>query len=108
MPITNGKRRQLTTEERVRVIELAAANTRWCEIAEDVGIAESTARKIYREWKDTRKLSPNHRAGRPKKLSERSVRLIVRISDNNPQATLSQITSMVHLGVSVHTIARHL
>lgn len=108
MPITKGKRRQLTTEERVRVIEMAARNERWSDIAKDVKIAESTARKIYKEWKTSCKLAPNHRPGRPKKLSERSIRLVVRLFDQNPQATLADITSMANLGVSVHTIARRL
>ena len=98
----------MTTEERVRVVELASKGTKWDDVAKDVGIANSTARKVYKEWKTSRKLTPNDRPGRPKVLSDRSVRLIVRLSDQNPQATISQITSMTQLGVSVWTVARRL
>jgi transposase len=103
------KRREVTLNERVRVIELRAMGMSFRKIGEEMGISHPRVSAIYKRWKTYGDINPppNHR-GRPPKLSDRDKRYIARLSDSRPRATAQELLSESGLNVKVKTLSYYL
>jgi len=89
-----GKRRECTTIERVRVIELNAQGFSQRAVAKKTEIPRSTVQRVIQEWNIQQKLKADSRSGCPITLSFRDKRHLYRLSDSDPYASLSEITYM--------------
>ncbi|KAG0633433.1 hypothetical protein HOY80DRAFT_1006015 [Tuber brumale] len=103
-----GKKRQVSAEERVNVIEKRGERKTYRQIAQEVGLSKSAVARIWHDWKTEAKLSAAHRSGRPPKLSIRDVCYLRRLVDKDPSASLIEIISQSGLEVSPWTARRYL
>jgi len=101
-----GKRRECTTVERVRVLEMSAQGFSQRGISKQLEIPRTTVRRIIKAWKTDQKLQPIPRIGRPKILNSRAKRRLYRISDANPYASLSEVATESGLNISAKTAGR--
>jgi len=110
MPINpkTGKQREVTEEERVRVIERRGEGKTYRQIAGEVGLSKSEIARIWKGWKTESKLHAAHRSGRPQKLNIRDIRHLRQLVDKDPSASLSEITVRSGLNVTPWTAGRYL
>ncbi len=99
----NGKRREATDEERVRVIELHAEGKSYRAIEAETGISKSDMQRIVNLWNTKRLICPPTRPGPKPKLSKRDKRKLIRTSDNHPRATLVEVVNEARLLNPVHS-----
>ncbi|KAG0134059.1 hypothetical protein HOY82DRAFT_603209 [Tuber indicum] len=94
MPFTkDGKRRELMTPERSRIVEAHNRGASWREIEKDFPITARGAKKVYDRWKETNSLRRTKHQGRHKKLSRSDERYLLQLATRFPQATIAEITS---------------
>jgi transposase len=84
-----SKRRMATINKRVQAIQLHAQGKSYCSIEEDPGISKTQAQRIIKHWSNTGEVEPSPRRSRPKALTARGIRHVVRRSDSYPCATLA-------------------
>ena len=101
-----GKRRECTTVERVRVLEMNAQGFSQRGISKQLEIARTTVRRIIKAWKTGRKLQPIPRIGRPNILNSRAKRRLYKISGANPYASLHEVAIESGLNISAKTAGR--
>jgi len=83
-----GKRREMTLNERVRIIELRSLGMSFPQIEVETGVSRAQAYRIYRHWKMYDDINPQTpRTGRPPGLNGRGKRYLARLSDAHPRAT---------------------
>jgi transposase len=78
------------------------------EIAVKVGLSEKAVYGIQRRHKENGTIYPKPKSGRPKKLTERDARELVRTVREDPRASLRDITNSMATKVSVDTVRRAL
>lgn len=103
-----GKRRECTTVERVRIIELSALGFSQRGIAEKLAIHRAIVGRILREWKQSQKIQPAQRSRRPHALTARDKRHLFRLSDAHPYVSLQQLTTLSGLTCCAATAGRAL
>ncbi|KAH0604544.1 uncharacterized protein H6S33_006921 [Morchella sextelata] len=105
---SNGKRRETTDVERVEVLKLYAEGCTYRKIQAQTGVSKSDVSKIIKRYKETGSLNKVPRPGRPRIIDERAMRRLDRITNNNPYATLAEITADSRLNCAPKTVARAL
>ena len=106
MPFTkDGRRRELTTPERARIIEARNRGATWREIEKDFPVTARGAKKVFDRWTETNSLRRTKQKGRPKKLSMSDEQYLPQIVIRFPQATLAEIKIHSGLNVSERTIS---
>jgi len=87
-----GKRREMTLNERVRIIELRSLGMSFPPIEVETGVSRAQAYRIYRHWKMYDDINPQTpRTGRLLKLNDRDKRYLARLSDAHPRATAREL-----------------
>ena len=106
MPYENGKRRELTRDERTEILLAHKGGMGYREISRKFPISESGARKLVKRWNATHTTRDENRPGRPPIVDKHDRRCIREISEDDPFATLVEITESSRLNVCVDTIGR--
>src|SRR5690606_7711610 len=101
-------RRQTTEVERIAICYDCASSMSYEDVARKWKCSQSTVTPIHTRYKDKNTIHFLPKSGRPPSLSNDNVQQIVFISDNNPSATLVEVSSMANAGCSVWTIAKRL
>jgi len=106
------KRRELTDFERGEIIGLYKGKHSQREIAEILDQKKSTVADIIKKYNDQGLTSTLPRSGRPNILNDRDKRQLVKITKNNRNKTLDEITenfiNLLNISVSSRTIQRTL
>jgi len=94
MPRTHDRRRRESIKlQRIKVIQLDAEGYSYDQIARHMAMSKSGVGKIIRKLKARRIVKNETRPGRPQKIGPRELRRLNRVVENNPRATLVQITN---------------
>lgn len=104
----DGKSRETTLIERIKVIEAHASGDSYHEIEAKLPVSKAQAQQIITHWEETDKIHDDPQSGRPKILSERDKRHLNRLADADPEATLADITIVSGVGASDHTVGNFL
>ncbi|KAA8911562.1 hypothetical protein FN846DRAFT_935575 [Sphaerosporella brunnea] len=110
MPIdkATGKRRESTIEERVEVIAKRAAGKTFTEIAQETGVSRAESQRIWANWKSKQKLFNEKRPGRPRKLTETERQQLKKLAEEDPDASIAELTRRMGGKVSRVTVQRYL
>ncbi|RPA97062.1 hypothetical protein L873DRAFT_1810330 [Choiromyces venosus 120613-1] len=87
----NGKRRELTTPERSRIVEARNQGASWRAIEHEFPVTVQGAKKGFDRWKETGSLRHVKHKGRYKKLGESNEWYLLQLASQNPYATLAGI-----------------
>lgn len=106
-----GASKQLSNDLKTKITEHYDLGEGYKKLSQRFQLSVSDVRNIVRKWKATGTVLVKARSGRPRKISERQRRRMVRMVKNNPQTTSKDLQD--HLasdGVDVHrsTIQRTL
>ncbi|CAK9816272.1 hypothetical protein ANTPLA_LOCUS8944 [Anthophora plagiata] len=98
------KRNETTLEERKIVIRLHEEGKSYRNISEILKRSRSTVHSIINKYKKEGTLRNKERTGRPRKLTTREERKIVRIIKQKPDTSASEIASHLqeHMQKEVH------
>lgn len=106
------KGKETTAEERKIVLRLHQENKSYAEIAKVINRSRYTIRNIIKRFQGGNSLRNRHRTGRPRKITEREERKIVRTVKKKPKITASEISAMLraddNLNVHSETVRRAL
>uniref|UniRef100_A0A3Q2PWK9 Tc1-like transposase DDE domain-containing protein n=1 Tax=Fundulus heteroclitus TaxID=8078 RepID=A0A3Q2PWK9_FUNHE len=106
-----GTSKQLSNDRKTKIVQHSHSGEGYKKLSQRFKLSVSTVRNIVRKWKTTGTVLVKPRSGRPRKISERQRRSMVRMVKDNPQTTSTDLQH--HLaadGVTVHrsTIQRTL
>ena len=101
------ERRELGRSIKDNIIGMSIAGASVRKIADELGLASSTVHFVIKRYKDSGSTENKTRSGRPKKLTERDCRHILRNLKKDRRAILQDITNEIPLNVSSSTI-RHM
>jgi transposase len=96
----NTPRRELTNNQRSKVIGAYQCGVKGSAIIEKFGLASRTVYNTIERYNKAGSPHTQHRPGRPKMLSERGERSLVRIANSDRNATLTDIAEK--LGVALN------
>lgn len=102
------KNKELSPEQRTRIIELQAEKKSQVEIADIMNVSGHCVQDTLKRWEEEGSIQSHPRAGRPKALDERDIRHLVRLSNNDANATLDDLTKDSGLDVCKETVGRTL
>uniref|UniRef100_A0A8C5DSB5 Transposase n=1 Tax=Gouania willdenowi TaxID=441366 RepID=A0A8C5DSB5_GOUWI len=108
---TMGSSKKLCKTEKIKVIDAHNAGEGYKKIAKRFQLAVSTVRGIIKRWQVRGTVEVKKRSGRPRKLSERTARSLVRKVNQNPHLTSKDLQEdLADSGVVVHpsTVRRYL
>lgn len=93
MEINPNRRKadELSTEQRSIIIDRALRGEKYQEIADDFGINHSTVKDTLRRWRKYGTVESLPRTGRPKALTHREERKIIRIVRKAPKLNYQQL-----------------
>lgn len=75
----HGRTKQLSTSERDQIIGLRKANLSWAKIGRVLGVAPSTAKRVWDKFNETGSVKDRPRSGNPgKAFNDRGSRLLTR------------------------------
>lgn len=106
----NEKTKETTLAERQLIVNLYQRGYTYAKIADEIGKGISTVGYIIKKFKDENLIANKSRKGRPKKLTEREEKRILREVKQNPRTSATNIVS--HLAtysgktVSTETVKR--
>ncbi|RPA89581.1 hypothetical protein L873DRAFT_1754886 [Choiromyces venosus 120613-1] len=100
----NGKRRELTTPERSRIVEARNQGASWRAIEREFPVTAQGVKKVFDRWKETGSLRHVKHKGRYKKLRESDERYLLQLATQNLHATLAEIVADSQLEISERTI----
>jgi len=102
MPIRKetSRNREATEEERFRAIELHLQGYSYRQIQQQIGYGKSSVQRIVKQWKKEKNVQDLPRSGRPSKLSSKDKENIALLIENDPDATIEEITERSGLHVS--------
>ena len=106
-----GKSKQLSEDLRISIVRNHESGKGYKTIAKELKVPLGTVKTLIRKWKMSNSVKPKPRDGRPRKLSAKSVRRIVREVVQQPQTTASDLQESLREGgiqVSTSTIRREL
>lgn len=99
-----GRAKELSKDLRIRIIRRYKSGNGYKKIANALRLPVSTVQTLIKKWKTTGSVKPKPRSGRPRKLSDKTVRKITRDVQKNPQTTSSDLqASLQEAGVQVST-----
>uniref|UniRef100_A0A3B1J718 Uncharacterized protein n=1 Tax=Astyanax mexicanus TaxID=7994 RepID=A0A3B1J718_ASTMX len=106
-----GSSEQLLNDLKTKIVQHSCSGEGYKKLSQRFNLSVSTVRNIVRKWKTTGTVLVKTRNDRPRKISERQRRRMVRTVKDNPQTTSKELQH--HLaadGVTVHrsTIQRTL
>lgn len=106
-----GASKQLSNDLKTKIVQHYGLGEGYKKLSQRFQLSVSTVRNIVRKWKATGTVLVKARSGRPRRISERQRRRMVRMVKYNPQTTSKDLQG--HLaadGVTVHrsTIQRTL
>lgn len=103
---------RLSTDLKQRIVEAHINGDRQANIARRFEVKKSTVWAIIRQYQRTGSVEPKPKPGRPRKMNNRSVRLLKRICSNQPFLSSSQLKVKLEtvkgVNVSSRTIRRRL
>ncbi|KAG0633432.1 hypothetical protein HOY80DRAFT_1105491 [Tuber brumale] len=102
------KTQESTRKKRISVIEKHASGWSYCKIAKSLHISALTAYQIIKRWHDENRVEDKGRSELPKKLREWDKRRLRRMTIQEPDATLQEITASSGLNVSERTVGDYL
>ena len=108
MVASKVKRTEVTTPVRIRVIGFWEATNNAAKAGRRVGLTPRRSQRIIKRWKETGSASRAPRSGRPKLLSKREERSVVRTARNNRRAPLQLLANKTPSQPSAKTIKRTL
>ncbi|KAJ8353635.1 hypothetical protein SKAU_G00212020 [Synaphobranchus kaupii] len=106
-----GFSKQLPSTLKIKIIDAHKAGEGYKKMAKCIQVAVSSVRNIIKKWQLTGSVEVKLRSGRPRKLSERTTRRIVRKANQNPRLTAKDLQEdLAGFGVVVHcsTVQQHL
>ncbi|PUU81400.1 hypothetical protein B9Z19DRAFT_1077159 [Tuber borchii] len=106
----DGKRREATLPERLKVVELRSNGHSYRSIERETGISKSQAANIWRRFTVDDDIIPqlHSRRGMKSKLDEMDKRRLVRLSDAYPRATLQELVKESGLPIHPKTAGKYL
>jgi len=105
MPIgPDGRRRESTHEERIRVIQLKSEGHSYCETQQQTGVGKTAIHHIFNNWNKENTVINKPCSGCPKKLLDRNKRHLQVLVKRNPHATLCEITADSGLNCSIRLV----
>ena len=84
---TMAKRKELSSDIKTRIIDKHKAGNSYNKISEQLHVPKSTIQSVIKKYKEFGSPANMPRAGRPRKISHRMPRKIVRMATINPQVT---------------------
>ena len=107
-----AKRKNLSTEERARVVVLVQEGYSMNEVARRMKISRCCVQAIVKKQKETGTVVDRHRSGRPKVSTEREDRELVRLSLRDRKTTVPELrcrwVEASGVSVSNQTVSRRL
>ena len=106
-----GSRKELSKDLRNKVMELYKDGKGYKKISKALQMPVSTVQSLIKKWKIQGSLDTKPRSGRPRKISAKTARRIVRDTKKNPQVTSGEIQAALEkdsVVVSRSTIRRYL
>jgi transposase len=104
--------KETTQLNRASIVALKQSGFNTVEIASRVGVNKSTVNRVFKRYLATTSLNNAKRSGRPKKLTPKKQRLVIRTLKKNPSITATGISKKLaedeDLKISRHTISRTL
>ena len=108
----NTPRKELTDDQRNEIIGVYKCGIKGSTISVNLGLSSSTVYDTINQFNKTGSPHPQYRPGRPKMLSERDERALVRIANSDREATLADITNglgaALQKPISTKTTSRYL
>ena len=104
---------RISAEKRSLVIEFTNGGMTQKEIAQTLNISRRSVQYIIKKFKETGQVADRERSGRPRILSKRMERRVVRISQGTPMWTArrvrqeSNLTDVVSINTVKRTLRRH-
>ena len=106
-----GASKQLSHDLKTKIVQHHGLGEGYKKLAQRFKLSVSTVRNIVRKWKTTGTVLVKARSGRPRKISEKQRRRMVRTVKLNPQTSSKDLQhDLAAEGVTVHrsTIQRTL
>lgn len=100
------KTRSLTTEEKARIVGMHEAGVKGAKIARELGYSTSTVYTVLKSFERRGTVESPKPSGRPRKVSERDGRSLVRELKKDRRQTLSDITNNATPMMSTSTARR--
>uniref|UniRef100_A0A3Q3KMZ5 Tc1-like transposase DDE domain-containing protein n=1 Tax=Monopterus albus TaxID=43700 RepID=A0A3Q3KMZ5_MONAL len=98
-----GSSKQLCKTLKMKVIDAHNAGEGYKKIAKRCQLAVSTVRNVIKRWQIRGTVEVKMRSGRPRKLSDRTARMLVRKTNQNPHLTAKNLQEdLADSGVVVH------
>lgn len=99
---------EIKPEVRAAIIAAVLAGRKRSAVAADFGVSPSAVTRILQRFEETDSLQSKPRSGRPKSLSPREKRAVVRQVRQDPDVTRKELVSNLNLPVSPSTLRRTL
>ncbi len=99
MPRTSQKQRE-------KVIELKLLNFTVCEISKETRIHKSTVSRIILRYESRGTVEHRKNPGRPKKITEKVERIIVRESKKDPFLSSTEVAKVANVQLAASTIRK--
>lgn len=108
--LLHSKMPRISAEKRCLVIEFSNDGISQKEIAKSLNISRRSVQYIIKKFKDTGNVADREKSGRPRILSKRMERRVVRISQGTPTWTARRVRQESNLTnvVSINTVKRTL
>ncbi|KAM4705482.1 uncharacterized protein WCC33_010326 [Rhinophrynus dorsalis] len=98
-----GSSKQLTEDQKIKIIDSYKAGEGYKKISKRYLLAVSTVRNVIKKWKLLGTVEVKTRSGRPRKISDKTARRLVRKAKQNPHITVKDLQeSLAGTGVVVH------
>lgn len=108
---TMGSSKQLSRKLKLKIVDAHKAGEGYKKIAKRFQMPISSVRNVIKKWQSSGTVEVKARSGRPRKISDRTARRIVRKASQNPRLTARSLQKdLADTGVVVHysTIKRYL
>uniref|UniRef100_A0A8B9GVB7 Cyclic nucleotide gated channel subunit alpha 1b n=1 Tax=Astyanax mexicanus TaxID=7994 RepID=A0A8B9GVB7_ASTMX len=101
-----GLSKQLSNDLKTKIVQHSCSGEGYKKLSQRFNLSVSTVRNIVRKWKTTGTVLVNPRSGRPRKISERQRRRMVRTVKDNPQTTSKELQH--HLAADGVTVPKEI
>jgi len=99
---------RINESKRTLIVDRMKNGHKQVDVARELGLGQTSVRKVWQRYIDTGSTDDRHRTGRPRKTSERERRNICRQAKFTPFSSPRELFSKVHLGanISLRTVRR--
>jgi len=101
-----SKRRELTDFERGEIVGLSKGGFSQRNIAEILGFPKSTVGEVIKKYNEQGLTTVPPRSGRPKILTERDNRHLIKIAQENRSKTLEELTENFNTSIAISVSSR--